>query len=168
MCLLLIAIVSGILLYGVSKQLRSATCDGAQQWQCDESGHRVSFCLLLTWLAINFNADTSLLGRLSREDVSLISRSIVRGLLDSLYLTGNQRDVSFIRTDSITHLYVAFGYITPDTYEIFPIPGSDMATFLQIMQLKQNAPGLRIYLSLGGWSKSMSMPLRIIQQEYKF
>jgi hypothetical protein len=123
---------------------------------------------LLTWLAINFNADTSLLGRLSREDVSLISRSTVRGLLDSLYLTGNQRDVSFIRTDSITHLYVAFGYITPDTYEIFPIPGSDMATFLQIMQLKQNAPGLRIYLSLGGWSKSMSMPLRIIQQEYKF
>lgn len=57
-------------------------------------------------------------------------------------MTGNQRDVSFIRTDSITHLYVAFGYITPDTYEIYPIPGADMSTILEIMQLKQNAPGL--------------------------
>jgi chitinase len=75
-------------------------------------------------------------------------------------MIGNQRDVSFIRTDSITHLYVAFGYISPGTYEIFPIPGSTVTTIFEIMQLKQNAPGLRIFLSLGGWSKFMSKSRR--------
>lgn len=65
-----------------------------------------------------------------------------------------QRDVSSIRTDSITHLYVAFGYPQPDTYEIAFMPGVDEDVMTQIMNLKANAPGLRIYISLGGWDYS--------------
>ena len=79
------------------------------------------------------------------DDMSLLMAST------NIISPGNQRDVSFIRTDSITHLYVAFGYVTPDTYDIEPMLGFDTEVLQQIMNLKQNAPGLRIYISLGGW-----------------
>ncbi|KAI3336893.1 carbohydrate-binding module family 18 [Xylariaceae sp. AK1471] len=67
-----------------------------------------------------------------------------------------KRDVSYIEqiAGSLSHLYVAFGSIAPDTYEITPMNGISISTISQIMGIKQNAPGLRIYLSLGGWSYS--------------
>lgn len=64
------------------------------------------------------------------------------------------RPPSWIRTDSITHLYVAFAYIAPKTYEIYPMNETSEEIFLEIMQLKQTAPGLKIFLSLGGWTYS--------------
>lgn len=62
--------------------------------------------------------------------------------------------ISSIPTDSLTHLNVAFGYIQPDTYTIYPIPGAGVDLFQQLTNLKQGAPGLRVWLSLGGWDYS--------------
>ncbi|KAI0141566.1 hypothetical protein GGR57DRAFT_487122 [Xylariaceae sp. FL1272] len=68
----------------------------------------------------------------------------------------SKRDVSYIKeiADSMSHLYVAFGSMAPDTYEITPMNGIAIATISEIMAIKQTAPGLRIYLSLGGWTYS--------------
>ncbi|KAI3338994.1 carbohydrate-binding module family 18 [Ustulina deusta] len=74
----------------------------------------------------------------------------------TLTQAGSKRDISYIQeiVGSLSHLYVAFGSMAPDTYEITPMNGIAISTISQIMGLKQNAPGLRIYLSLGGWSYS--------------
>jgi chitinase len=65
-----------------------------------------------------------------------------------------KKTVDFIPVDSLTHLNVAFGYIQPSTYTIYPIPGSSIGGFQSITNLKQKAPGLQIWLSLGGWTYS--------------
>ncbi|KAG7291339.1 hypothetical protein NEMBOFW57_001354 [Staphylotrichum longicolle] len=64
------------------------------------------------------------------------------------------RDISSIRYDSLTHINVAFGYIKPGSYEIYPINGASIAGFKDITDLKQHAPNLQVWLSLGGWSFS--------------
>ena len=64
------------------------------------------------------------------------------------------RDVSSIRYDSLTHINVAFAYIKPQTYEIYPIQGSSIAGFRSVTALKQHAPNLKVWLSIGGWDFS--------------
>jgi chitinase len=49
---------------------------------------------------------------------------------------------------------VAFAFIKPDTYEIHPIAGSTIAGFQDVTSLKQHAPGLKVWLALGGWTFS--------------
>jgi chitinase len=56
--------------------------------------------------------------------------------------------------DSLTHLNLAFAYIEPDTYEIVPMPNFGEKVYSQITNLKQKAPGLKIWISLGGWTFS--------------
>ncbi|KAK7923665.1 hypothetical protein PG985_007736 [Apiospora marii] len=67
--------------------------------------------------------------------------------------TTHPRPPSWIRKDSITHLNVAFGYIQPSTFQVSPDLSSE-EILLEIMDLKQDAPGLKIYISLGGWTYS--------------
>jgi chitinase len=64
------------------------------------------------------------------------------------------RDISSIRYDSLTHINVAFGYIKPNSYDIHPINGASIAGFKSITDLKQHAPNLQVWLSLGGWTFS--------------
>lgn len=53
---------------------------------------------------------------------------------------------------SLTHLVAAFGYITPDTYEVTPMTGVDSDVITQLMAIKSQNPGSKIMISLGGWS----------------
>ena len=64
------------------------------------------------------------------------------------------RSFDWIPIDSISHLNVAFGYILPDTFTIAPMPGVHIETIKNITAIKQRAPGLQIWLSLGGWTYS--------------
>ncbi|GJC84622.1 bacteriodes thetaiotaomicron symbiotic [Colletotrichum tofieldiae] len=54
----------------------------------------------------------------------------------------------------MTHINVAFGFIKPDTYEIHPMRGATVAGFQSVTNLKQHAPGLKVWLALGGWTFS--------------
>ena len=65
-----------------------------------------------------------------------------------------KRKLDAIRVDSLTHLFASFGYINPGTYEIYPMPDVDIKDLKAITDLKQKAPGIRVWLALGGWTFS--------------
>lgn len=84
-------------------------------------------------------------------------RELVIGYVESwAFITRgcSKRQISQIRADSVTHINAAFGYIKPGSYEIYPIPGASIETFKDLTDLKQQAPGLRVWLALGGWTFS--------------
>jgi chitinase len=54
----------------------------------------------------------------------------------------------------LSHLNVAFAYIQPNTFEIAPMPKTSEDIFAQLTNLKRKAPGLKIWISLGGWTYS--------------
>jgi chitinase len=64
------------------------------------------------------------------------------------------RTIDDIPVGSLTHLNLAFAYIQPGTFEIVPMPATSEKTFSQVTNLKQKAPGLKIWISLGGWTFS--------------
>ncbi len=55
---------------------------------------------------------------------------------------------------SLSHLHLAFGYITPGTFDISMMPGIPDDVITQIAGLKQINPGVKMMISLGGWSFS--------------
>lgn len=57
-----------------------------------------------------------------------------------------------IPVNDLTHLNYAFGYVSPDTFEIGTMPGTDPSTFSDCTNLKQQNPALIVSISLGGWS----------------
>lgn len=84
-------------------------------------------------------------------------RDLVIGYFGTWSLTRRgcaQRAIEDIPVDSLTHLNFAFGYIKPSTYEIYPMPNVATSSLASITNLKQKAPGLKIWLALGGWTFS--------------
>ncbi|KAH8895448.1 glycoside hydrolase [Thozetella sp. PMI_491] len=65
-----------------------------------------------------------------------------------------KRTMDDIKIDSITHLYASFGYIKPSTFEVYPMPGVSERDMLNMTDLKRRAPGLKVFIALGGWSYS--------------
>ncbi|KAK0647937.1 Killer toxin subunits alpha/beta [Lasiodiplodia hormozganensis] len=61
-------------------------------------------------------------------------------------------DFKDIPVESLTHLNFAFGYITPDSFEIAPMEGVDAKLFSDFTALKKRNSGLKATISLGGWS----------------
>ncbi|KAJ6287495.1 hypothetical protein J3E71DRAFT_358329 [Bipolaris maydis] len=66
----------------------------------------------------------------------------------------SKRTIDDVPVGSLTHLNLAFAYIEPGTFEIVPMPRTSDKVFSQITNLKQKAPGLKIWISLGGWTYS--------------
>jgi chitinase len=61
------------------------------------------------------------------------------------------RTINDVPIDSLTHLNLAFAYITSD-FDITPMPGIGEDVYSQILSLKARAPGLKIWISIGGWT----------------
>ncbi|KAI0971243.1 carbohydrate-binding module family 18 [Xylaria arbuscula] len=59
-----------------------------------------------------------------------------------------------IPVGSLTHLHLAFGYITPGSYDIAMMPGVPDSVITDVMALKQHNPGIKMIISLGGWTFS--------------
>ncbi|OTA92708.1 glycoside hydrolase family 18 protein [Hypoxylon sp. CO27-5] len=59
-----------------------------------------------------------------------------------------------IPVGSLTHLHLAFGYITPGSYDIVMMPGVPDSVITDVMDLKQQNPGIKMIISLGGWTFS--------------
>ncbi|KAK4097654.1 glycoside hydrolase family 18 protein [Parathielavia hyrcaniae] len=66
----------------------------------------------------------------------------------------NKRPASFVPTDSVTHINVAFLWVDPDSFAVYPSRGFDTAQIQEITSLKRQAPGLRVWISVGGWDFS--------------
>lgn len=59
-----------------------------------------------------------------------------------------------IPVNILTHLNIAFGYITPDEYQITNINGVSPNLYQIVGDLKQRNPDLKIMIALGGWAFS--------------
>lgn len=60
-----------------------------------------------------------------------------------------------IPVEGLTHLNFAFGYITPNTYNIVPMDDrtpEDM--FSRVTSAKERNSDLKVYVALGGWTFS--------------
>ncbi|KAK3360720.1 family 18 glycosyl hydrolase [Lasiosphaeria hispida] len=65
-----------------------------------------------------------------------------------------KREANWIPVGQITHLNVAFYYIQPVTFAIDRMPGVPSSAYNQLVDLKEKAPGLKIWLAIGGWTFS--------------
>jgi chitinase len=57
-----------------------------------------------------------------------------------------------IPVGSLTHLHFSFGYITPGTFEVAPMDGVPADLFDDMTSLKSQNSGIKMIISLGGWS----------------
>ncbi|CAG8092001.1 unnamed protein product [Penicillium salamii] len=57
-----------------------------------------------------------------------------------------------IPVNMLTHLNIAFGYITPDDYRITNMDGVSPNLYRIVGDLKQRNPDLKILIALGGWT----------------
>ncbi|KAH7304437.1 hypothetical protein B0I35DRAFT_495191, partial [Stachybotrys elegans] len=82
-------------------------------------------------------------------------RELVIGYVEGWAFTREgcaKRTLHSIRVDSVTHLYVSFGYIQPGSFRVHlmgDVMGEDV---LAITNLKRKAPGLKVFIALGGWT----------------
>lgn len=53
---------------------------------------------------------------------------------------------------SLTHLIVSFVYITPNSFELTPMPGVSSDTLSGFAAIKSSNPSTKIMVSIGGWS----------------
>ncbi|KAL4946997.1 glycoside hydrolase superfamily [Aspergillus filifer] len=51
-----------------------------------------------------------------------------------------------------THINFAFLFIDPDLYTIVPMESSQQQLYSQVVALKKRKPGLKVWISIGGWS----------------
>ncbi|KAF3913832.1 Chitotriosidase-1 [Orbilia brochopaga] len=52
----------------------------------------------------------------------------------------------------LTHLNFAFAFVTPNSYDVVPMPDTDPNLFSRTTALKRTYPGLEVWISVGGWT----------------
>ncbi|KAF3169076.1 hypothetical protein TWF751_007543 [Orbilia oligospora] len=57
-----------------------------------------------------------------------------------------------VPASGMTHLNFAFAFVTPDSYDIIPMPNTDPKLFSRTTALKSTYPGLEVWISVGGWT----------------
>ncbi|KAF3901764.1 Chitotriosidase-1 [Arthrobotrys entomopaga] len=57
-----------------------------------------------------------------------------------------------VPASGLTHLNFAFAFVTPNTYDVVPMPDTDANLFSRTTALKSTYPGLKVWISVGGWS----------------
>ncbi|KAH9230227.1 glycoside hydrolase family 18 protein [Colletotrichum gloeosporioides 23] len=65
-----------------------------------------------------------------------------------------QRSASFVQTDSVSHVNVAFAWIDPGTFVLVPDASTGDDQMRQLAALKGEATGLHVWLTLGGYDFS--------------
>ncbi|KAM7204861.1 family 18 glycosyl hydrolase [Rhypophila sp. PSN 637] len=65
-----------------------------------------------------------------------------------------KRKADWVPVGQLTHLNVAFYYIEPGTFAIDRMPGVPPSAYNQLVDLKEKAPGLKVWLAIGGWTFS--------------
>lgn len=60
-----------------------------------------------------------------------------------------------IPATSLTHVNFAFALIS-DSFQVIPMDAGDEALWVRTTNLKSNAPALKVFLSIGGWSFNAS------------
>ncbi|KAF6812686.1 glycosyl hydrolase family 18 [Colletotrichum sojae] len=65
-----------------------------------------------------------------------------------------QQSASFVPTDSVSHVNVAFAWIEPGTFILVPDANTGEAQLRQLTALKGQATGLHVWLTLGGYDFS--------------
>ncbi|PYI16224.1 glycoside hydrolase [Aspergillus violaceofuscus CBS 115571] len=66
--------------------------------------------------------------------------------------TCDKRLPSDLDLTALTHINFAFIYFDPSTFQIVPMNSGDEALYPQFTGLKKTKPGLKTWVSLGGWS----------------
>ncbi|OTA84778.1 glycoside hydrolase family 18 protein [Hypoxylon sp. CO27-5] len=66
----------------------------------------------------------------------------------------SKANLGYVPTGSVTHINAAFGYIDPDTFDVVPMPGTNITIYRNVAALKAGSPNLKVWLSLGGWDFS--------------
>lgn len=60
-----------------------------------------------------------------------------------------------IPVDGLTHLNFAFGYISPNTYDIVPMDSrTPEELFTRVTSAKERNSDLKVFVALGGWTFS--------------
>lgn len=72
--------------------------------------------------------------------------------IGSEQVTNDPQDFKDIPVGGLTHLHFAFGYITPDSFDVAPMDGLQPSLFSDLTDLKQKNSGLKAIVALGGWT----------------
>ncbi|KAK6341134.1 hypothetical protein TWF696_008221 [Orbilia brochopaga] len=57
-----------------------------------------------------------------------------------------------VPASGLTHLNFAFAFITPNSYDVVPMPETSPNLFSRTTALKSTYPGLKVWISVGGWT----------------
>lgn len=59
-----------------------------------------------------------------------------------------------------THIFFAFALVDPDSFRIAPMDSGTASLYKRVTGLKENQPGLQVWIAIGGWAMNDPGPYR--------